>query len=96
MKQYLVPFILILFLAFGLVSGTSHAAETQDTNSANNTASTEIPTSVQTRFSTRYDLNTTRYNHRTTRYESNKPGYHITKTRCDINFYTTCYFREGP
>ncbi|PNZ69806.1 bifunctional metallophosphatase/5'-nucleotidase [Staphylococcus croceilyticus] len=48
MKQYLVPFILILFLAFGLVSGTSYAAETQDTNSSNNAASTETTTSVQT------------------------------------------------
>lgn len=47
MKQYLVPFILILFLAFGLVSGTSYAAETQDTNSANNANSTETTTSVQ-------------------------------------------------
>ena len=48
MKQYLVPFILILFLAFGLVSGTSYAAETQDTNSSNNAVSTETTTSVQT------------------------------------------------
>ncbi|GGG97907.1 bifunctional metallophosphatase/5'-nucleotidase [Staphylococcus pragensis] len=48
MKQYLVPFLLILFLAFGLVSGTSYAAEIQDTNSTNNATNTETTTSVQT------------------------------------------------
>ncbi|PNZ30843.1 5'-nucleotidase [Staphylococcus petrasii] len=93
MKQYLVPFILILFLAFGLVSGTSYAAETHDTNSANNAVSTETTTSVQTpahqdTATTQQDVKSSQQDI-TTAQQDTKPTHQDTTSHQDVTSPST-------
>lgn len=87
MKQYLVPFLLILFLAFGLVSGTSYAAEIQHTNSTNNTTSTETTTSVQT--PAHQDTNTTQQDVKSSQQDMTTSHQDTTSPKQDVSSPST-------